>query len=201
MQLAQLVQGVDPNLFHLDWERTFEALTLVIILAFVVERVLAVIFENRVYIERVDRPGLKELISVALSIGVCVAWRFDAISIMILTDKTTVPGYALTGMLIAGGSKASIKLFHDLLNVKSSSYDNRHEIKARYAERVAEETLEVARKRPGSAQPGAERKVKALVSRAKEAAGASGSQEAAAAVEGAKAALNEIRNLKNTPSE
>lgn len=130
--LAQLTDGIDPNLFHLNWERTFEAIALVIILAFIVERVLALLFESRWFIERVDRPGVKELLAAALSVTVCIAWKFDALSIIILTPKTTMPGYILTGLLIAGGSKASIKLFHDLLNVKSTAYEHRHEVKANY---------------------------------------------------------------------
>lgn len=57
----------DPNLIHVDWERTFEAITLIIIFAFIVERALAVIFENHLYIKHFDRDGLKELIVVPVA--------------------------------------------------------------------------------------------------------------------------------------
>ncbi len=130
---------MDPNLFHVDWERTLEAIGMVIILAFVVERSLALLFESRVWIERFDRPGLKELVAFGLSVAVCVYWQFDAVSIMILTDRVTTPGTVLTGALIAGGSKASIKLFHDLLNAKSTAYDNRHVIQAQHEASTAVE--------------------------------------------------------------
>ncbi len=62
---------MDPNLFHVDWERTGEALTLIIILAFLIERALAVVFESRAWLERFDKPGLKEVIAAALSVVVC----------------------------------------------------------------------------------------------------------------------------------
>lgn len=44
----------DPDLFHLDWEHTFEVLAAVFILAFVVERALAPLFENRWWLARLD---------------------------------------------------------------------------------------------------------------------------------------------------
>ena len=88
---------MDPNLFHLDWERTFEALAMIIVLAFFVERALAQIFETELFVIHLDRPGVKELIALAVSIAVCTVWKFDAISICILTDETTVAGYIITG--------------------------------------------------------------------------------------------------------
>ena len=71
---------MDPNLFHVDWERTFEALLFVVVLAFLIERALAIIFENRLFIRHFDRNGVKELIALGVSIGVCAAWKFDALS-------------------------------------------------------------------------------------------------------------------------
>src|SRR3954454_15334594 len=112
---------MDPNLFHVDWERTGEALMLIIILAFIIERALAVIFENRIWLSRFDKPGLKETIAVIVSLSVCIYWQFDALGMIILTEKTTVPGYVLTALVIAGGSKGSIKLFHDVLGMKSAA--------------------------------------------------------------------------------
>jgi len=112
---------MDPNLFHLDWERTFEAITAIIVLAFILERALAPLFEHRWFVRRFDESGLKEPIAFALSAGVCW-WRdFDALSIIILAEKTSLIGVLITGAVIAGGSKASVKLFHDLLGVQSDA--------------------------------------------------------------------------------
>jgi hypothetical protein len=112
---------MDPNLFHIDWERTFEALFLIIILAFFIERALALVFEMRWFLKKAP-GGLKAIIAVIVSVAICFYLKFDALSTIILTEKTCVPGYIITGAIIAGGSKASIKLFHDIFDVKSSAY-------------------------------------------------------------------------------
>ncbi len=112
---------MDPNLFHLDWERTFEVLMAIVILSFFLERALALLFEHRAYIARFGQKGLKAPIAFLVALAICVAWRFDAVSMIVLSERTTLLGEAVTAAVIAGGSKASIKLFHDILDVKSSS--------------------------------------------------------------------------------
>ena len=67
---------MDPNFIHMDWERSFDALTLVVVLAIIVERALTVIFQNRIYIERYHRDGMKETVALAASIAACAAWKF-----------------------------------------------------------------------------------------------------------------------------
>lgn len=188
---------MDPNLFHLDWERTFEALTAIIILSFIVERALAMIFENRMFIERFDRPGLKELIALVAAVALCVAWSFDAVSIIILAERTTVAGCIVTGAVVAGGSKASIKLFHDVLEVKSSAYEQRHVLRAAYAAREAETLAERASSDRVSPRERdvLERKALKQAERAKEAAASGGSAAADAAARAESAA----RKLQGQP--
>ena len=130
---------------QIDWERTFDALVLIIVLAFLVERALAVLFENRIYIEYFDRDGLKELIALTVSIGICVYWRFDAISMIVQHPETVMPGNFITGAVIAGGSKASIKLFHDLLNIRSKAFEMRREIQSERAAGLAEKSRDKAK--------------------------------------------------------
>jgi len=117
---------MDPNLFHLDWERVGEVLAAVVVLAFILERALAVLFEHRLFLKKFDGKGVKEVIAAFAAIVVCVRWNFDAISMIVLTDRTTVLGELLTGMVIAGGSKASLKLFHDVFDVRSSAHEAVH---------------------------------------------------------------------------
>ena len=116
---------MDPNLFHLDWERTFEVLTAIVVLAFLLERALAPLFENRWWLARFDDKVSKELIAFALALVVCLRWQFDAVSMIVLTAKTSPLGEVLTAAVIAGGSKASIKLFRDVLGFQSSAYQER----------------------------------------------------------------------------
>jgi endonuclease G len=149
---------MDPNLIHVDWERTFEALTMVVILSFVVERFLAIFFESDPFIRHVDRKGVKEAIALAASVGVCAYWKFDAVGMILLTADTTLAGYVVTGALIAGGSKASLKVFHDVLNIRSSSMNLRHDIRA---EAAADRAL-AAQEEAAKAQSTVEREKLAL---------------------------------------
>jgi hypothetical protein len=112
---------MDPNLFHLDWERTFEVLAAIVVLAFFTERALAPLFENRWWLARFDDKVSKELIAFLLALVVCLRWQFDAVSMIVLTAKTSPLGEVITAAVIAGGSKASIKLFRDVLDFKSSA--------------------------------------------------------------------------------
>jgi uncharacterized membrane protein len=117
---------MDPNLFHLDWERVGEVLTAIVVLSFVLERALSLIFESTVFIKVFEGRGVKEWIAGAVCIAVCIIWKFDSISMIVLTDHTTVFGEIVTGAVVAGGSKASLKLFHDVLDVRSSAHEVAH---------------------------------------------------------------------------
>ncbi len=117
---------MDPNLFHLDWERVSEVLAAIVVLAFVLERALALVFEHRLFVKYLDQSGLKEVIALILCASVCLRWNFDSLSMLLLTDHTTRFGEVLTGAVVAGGSKASLKLFHDVLDIRSSAHEQVH---------------------------------------------------------------------------
>ncbi len=180
---------MDPNLFHLDWERTLEALVGIIVLSFLVERACALLFESRWWISRFEdarvgklsgsnenapsgeispaadksavpvaenpsaagekqananageaagpaeqkvlagqRYPLKEFIVFVLSLVICWVWKFDAVSIIMLSERTQLAGIIITAGVVAGGSKASIALFHDLLKVRSSANEERKKL-------------------------------------------------------------------------
>ena len=112
---------MDPNLFHVDWERVIEVLSVIVILSFLLERALAPFFESRIFIGRFKQKGLKEIIAVIVGAIICIVWQFDAISIIVLKDSMTLLGEIITGAVIAGGSKASIKLFRDVMGFKSTA--------------------------------------------------------------------------------
>jgi hypothetical protein len=112
---------MDPNFFVVDWERLVEVLVMIVVLSFFVERALAPLFESRFYIDRAKGKSLKELIAFALGAMVCWYWDFDAFSVLMTREKVTILGAVLTGAIIAGGSKASIKLFRDVLKLRSTS--------------------------------------------------------------------------------
>jgi hypothetical protein len=121
--------SMDPNLFHLNWDRTFEALATIVVLAIVLERALAPVFENRRLVEGLSGSGLKEVIAFALAFALCWRWHFDAVSIIVLAEQTSHFGEAITAAAIAGGSKGAIKLFRDVLGFKSTAYKEYEERK------------------------------------------------------------------------
>lgn len=142
---------VDPNLFYLDFERVSEVLLTIVVFAMLIERALSIVFESRLFIERVDytvkrggrtikgsdrdgspdpiteatprNRGLKEFIAIAVSTFVCWKWDFDALSILMPVSHPhmTLIGEVITGLIVAGGSKGANKLFTDWLNIKSSA--------------------------------------------------------------------------------
>ena len=138
--------------FAIDYNLLFEVLVVIVILSFFIERSLSVIFESSFFIKwydpeglPVDEPvaenqqsktpskkkkGIKEFISIAVSIGAAAFWKFDAITILLKSHNEGQNfGYIITGMVIAGGSKASIKLFKDTMGFMSSAEKYRQEMK------------------------------------------------------------------------
>jgi len=113
---------MDPNLFHLDWERTIEVLTGIVIFAFFIERSLSVLFENRLLLPLFVAPGMKELVTLAVAFGICRYTHFDAVRMIVLGEVTRWPGELVTAGVLAGGSKASVKLFRDILGFRSTAY-------------------------------------------------------------------------------
>lgn len=124
---------MDPNLFFLDWERTFEVLVSITVLAFLLERALALLFEHRLFLAIFDEKGLKEPIAFGVAFVLCVWWDFDAVSIIFLREKTNLLGAAITAGIVAGGSKASIKLFRDFMELQSQAYKDKQTAKAQAA--------------------------------------------------------------------
>lgn len=112
---------MDPNLFAIDGERLFQVLMGIIVLSFLVERALAVLFENSWFVARFASKGVKEPITVGVSFAVCRYWDFDAVSVILVQERTQLWGHLLTAGVVAGGSKAAVKLFHDVFNVMSSA--------------------------------------------------------------------------------
>ncbi len=120
--------SLDPNLFALKWDQIFEVLMAIVILAFFQERALALIFESSAWLNfEARRKGqhkgdFKPLIAFIVGALICVGWRFDAVSVILSRETITVLGSVLTGAVVAGGAKASLTLFHDVLGVYTSSY-------------------------------------------------------------------------------
>lgn len=128
MPIVPPIGPADPNLFALNWESVFEVLVTIIILSFILERALAMLFESSVYLRWAERRKAsgkgdgKATIAFVCAAGGAAFWQFDAISVILVKDQATYLGAIATGAVIAGGSKGAIKLFHDVLDIKSEAY-------------------------------------------------------------------------------
>jgi len=111
----------DPSLFRIDWEVLAEILATIVVLSFFIERALSLLFEHRFFVKGLAQKGLKEPIAFVVSLLVVRYWGFDALAILFKSDTATWWGYIITAAIIAGGSKASIKLFHDVMGTKSAA--------------------------------------------------------------------------------
>ena len=114
---------MDPNLYHLNWDRLIEVLATVVVMSMLLERALAILFEYRPFVNKYDKKGVKEPITLVIAFLICRFWDFDAISMIILRETTSVFGQIITAGIIAGGAKGSIKLFRDVMNWRSKAYD------------------------------------------------------------------------------
>lgn len=128
---------MDPNLFAIDWEQTGEVLVTIVVLAFFVERALALLLESQWYLDKLGPKHLKELLAFLLSAAVCIIWKIDSISVILHGDRMTIFGELVTAGVIAGGSKASLKLFRDVMGVENEqSQIAREQGNARFAARA-----------------------------------------------------------------
>lgn len=108
-----------------NWSRVFDVLVLITVVSMMTERALALIFESRRYMDKfpkgTGKGGRKEIICAIVGITVCVHWKIDAMYVITGAKETSTAGMILTGLIVAGGSKASVKLFQDVMGIKSST--------------------------------------------------------------------------------
>lgn len=109
---------MDPIFFEINWERTLESLTLIVILAFIVERALTVLFENKLYERTLKKLHVKPLLAFIVSFVICYYWEFDVLSIILVKSVMTNFGYVVTAAVIAGGSKGALQLLRNVRMLK-----------------------------------------------------------------------------------
>lgn len=111
---------MDPIFFEINWDRTLESLTLIVILSFVVERALTLLFETKLY-ERYAKPlHIKPLLAFITSYAICINWQFDVLSIIMAQAAMTKFGYVITAGVIAGGSKGALQLLRNIQLLKNN---------------------------------------------------------------------------------
>lgn len=116
--------------FAIPYGLLLEVLVTIVVLSFFIERALSVIFESSIFIgwydpedpEKTKKKGTKEFLAIVVSIAAVWFWKFDAITILFKThNEPQIYGYVITGLIIAGGSKASIKFFKETMGFMSTA--------------------------------------------------------------------------------
>ena len=117
---------MQPDFFEADYAQLTEAIFVVSLLSFIIERVLAVVFEHPLYKKRLDGKGYSAPIAVVLSFIVCWQFHFDLLAILFKAPQAGWGGTLLTAMLISGGSKGTMALanyFGQALRQRSSALE------------------------------------------------------------------------------
>lgn len=112
----------------MNWEPIVNELIKVVLLAFMVERGLAVIFDMERVEPALARKDLKPVIAMVVSVALCYGLKIDVIGKLAsqgaaLSGSLEWLGYGLTGLVVAGGSAGAVKLFQDVLGFRRSVRD------------------------------------------------------------------------------
>jgi hypothetical protein len=126
-----------------DFLQVLEILARVAIMAMLLERALALLFEQKVFRDRIDRSGLKEIIVLAVAWGVCATLKFDALSAIF--DPSTISssmGIFLTAAVVAGGSKGAVRLFQEVLKFGRDAQREQHDLQRKEVESARAELVD-----------------------------------------------------------
>lgn len=127
----------------MNWDVVVNELIKVVLLAFFVERALAVIFDMERVEPMIQRRDLKPVIAMAVSIALCYGLRINVIGKLgpgsPLASSMEWLGIAVTGLVVAGGSAGAVKLFQDVLGFRRSVRDDAKQLEQ---EKHAAEILE-----------------------------------------------------------
>jgi len=114
------VPAAAPPILPVNGNEVFTILWVIVVLAFMVERALAVPFEHRAW-QALERDfhlrGLKELLAVLLAYQIGARTGFDALALM-FHQPSDLQTRLVTALIIAGGSKGAVKLMQDVLGIK-----------------------------------------------------------------------------------
>lgn len=107
-----------------------ETLGTLVIVALIVERALAFIFEHEWFKKRAEnkdgtskRPGLKGLLALIASLGISFGYGFDVLGILLGNGNHDTAGRLVTGFVIAGGSSGALALFQGYLGIGKDARD------------------------------------------------------------------------------
>jgi hypothetical protein len=98
-------------------------LLILLLLAVLLERALAVLFESYFYVRWISRFRLKEIIFLSTALLISVHYQIDMISVIVFADKRdpSIVGIIASAAIVAGLGKGSNKFFRDILGIQSNA--------------------------------------------------------------------------------
>lgn len=103
---------------NVDWNIVGSVFGVLVLLSLIIERGLSLVFEHKSIGS--SFTGKKELVAFLLALLICLNYDIDILQALLdQTGQSTFLGMVLTAATIAGGSKGSMKLFNDALNVSN----------------------------------------------------------------------------------
>lgn len=121
---------VDPSEFVLPWDAVMDQLMLIVLLSIIIERALSVLFESIFFVnwsakrKQQGNGNYKTLVASFVSVILTLTIGIDILAAVTDMSAPSVLGCVITGLVVAGGSKGSLKLFRDVLDIKSTAYRN-----------------------------------------------------------------------------
>lgn len=104
------------------------ALLTLVILAFLIERGLAIVFDHPWFEKFLEGKGFKPIMAFSVSYFICWYYDFDVIAALMEPGAITTPGLIITAAIVAGGSAAAMQLVQNIWGLNKESKVARREI-------------------------------------------------------------------------
>ena len=104
----------------INWEGIIGGVTLLVLMAMLVERGAAFVFAWRAWRQAfggMNERGLKSIVILGISYVMCDAAKFSILNLAYGADKG-IAGTLLTALVVAGGSAKAFELFQQALALK-----------------------------------------------------------------------------------
>lgn len=96
-----------------------------VILAFFLERALALVFELKWYGLVFGEWKIKPLLAFALAAFVCFYYDFDVVATLLEPQAVTLTGILVTAAIVAGGSKVALQLVQEIWGFNPAARETR----------------------------------------------------------------------------
>lgn len=114
-------------------------LATLVIMAFLLERALALVFDHDWFRKIPECSRYKPIIAFAVSWIVCWFYSFDVLAALLEPEGVTWVGTLITAGILAGGSAAAVQLVQQILGFSRENRENKANLKKLQMEAAASE--------------------------------------------------------------